>query len=79
MAKKKTRKKSRITTPNDGSSKHPKMSAFRVDKDIAGQLDKAPNKSETINDALRMYFGRWETCKKCNGTGLVRKNRKLKK
>jgi len=75
---KKTSKRSRITVPNDGSSKGG-LVAFRIDKELASRLDRSGNKSETMNEALRQFFGHWDTCKTCNGTGLVRKKRKLKK
>jgi len=77
MAKKKS-KKSRITMPKDGSSKGG-LVAFRIDKTLASRLNFASNKSEIINDALRQFFGVWDVCDSCNGTGLVRKKRKLKK
>lgn len=71
--KKATRKASRIQYPD--SEFQSKLEAFRVsDFDIFKLLKLEPNKSETINTALREYYAKFHevTCPTCKGKGTVK-------
>jgi len=54
------------------------IQAFRANKELTQLLNKLPDKTEFIVDSLFDAFSKQElvTCKRCKGTGKVRKKKK---
>ena len=52
--------------------------AFRADRELSRLLNRLPNKTDFIIDALFDAFSQQElvTCKRCKGAGKVRKKKK---
>ncbi len=70
------KKVSKITKPLNPDNAM--LVAFRADAELSMLLRNEPNKSETIQLALREYFAHnvSVTCARCKGTGKMRKKNK---
>jgi len=54
------------------------LQGFRADKELTELLQKLPNKTDFIIDALYEKFSKEElvTCRRCKGTGKVRRKQR---